>query len=127
MRSHVAWFHCCSAVAIGLSPAAWAQLALSDAQNAAQTTVEQVRLSSAKTLRVREPGSLYVFSDAVAGKKAWLPAACQPLKGERVKLTDFTANAGGVRGVNSAHVEVVEGRCSGRDGWIGTTYLDASR
>lgn len=96
-----------------------------DAENAAQTMADQVRLGTATKLRLRESGVLYVFADTASGKKAWLSASCQPAKGEQVKAIDFNANVGGVRGVNSAHVRLTEGRCQGADGWVGTTYLDA--
>lgn len=112
-------------VLTGVSTFSSAQVVLSDTM--AEAMMDQVRLSSAKTLRVREAGALYVFTEAMSGKKGWFPATCQPTRGERVKLKNFTANSGGVRGVNSAHVEVVEGRCKGRDGWIGTTYLGAEQ
>lgn len=113
--------------ALAMLPAVWAQVPTPDAENAAQTMVDQARLSTAMKLRLRESGVLYVFTDAASGKKAWLPAACQPAKGEQVKLTEFNANVGGVRGVNSARITVTEERCQGTDGWVGTTYLDATQ
>lgn len=108
-----------------ISPTSWAQFPVLDGENTVRATDDLVRLSTAKELRLRESGVLYVFTDGQSGKKAWLPAACQPLKGDRVKLIDFNANAGGVRGVNSARVNVSEGRCKNGDGWVGTGSLDA--
>lgn len=113
------------ACAVAVPPPAWAQLTIPDATNTALTMADQVRLNTATKLRLRESGVLYVYKDTVSGKKAWLPATCQPAKGDSVKLTDFNANVGGVRGVNSAQVNVTQGRCQGVAGWVGTTYLDA--
>lgn len=111
--------------AVLLASSAWAQMPVPDPENLARTVSDQMRLSTATKLQLREAGVLFVFTDTVSGKKAWLAAACQPLKGEHVKLVDFSANVGGVRGVNSARIKVAEGRCKGIDGWVGTTYLDA--
>ncbi|RYE72870.1 MAG: hypothetical protein EOO81_02235 [Oxalobacteraceae bacterium] len=113
------------ACAIAVAPPAWAQVPVPDAENTAMTMADQVRLNTATKLVLRESGVLYVYKDTVSGKKAWLPATCQPAKGDQVKLTDFNANAGGVRGVNSAQVRVTQGHCQGAAGWVGTTYIDA--
>lgn len=113
------------ACAIAVPTPAWAQMPVPDGENTAMTMTDQVRLNTATKLVLRESGVLYVYKDTVSGKKAWLPAPCQPAKGDQVKLIDFNANVGGVRGVNSAQVRVTQGRCQGAAGWVGTTYLDA--
>ena len=113
------------ALSIASSLFARAQVPIPDVANTIDVIVDQVHLVAAKQIILRETGVLYVFTAAVSGTKAWLPAACQPLKGEQVKLIAFMANAGGVRGVNAAHVKVAEGRCRGSDGWVGTAFLNA--
>jgi len=125
MKMHSARVFGLALVATVLSTAAWAQIPMPDAKNFAGAISDQVRLSTAAKLQLRERGALYVVGETTSGQKVWVPASCQPLKGERVQLIDFEANAGGVRGSNSARVKVAEGQCQGGEGVVGTTYIDA--
>lgn len=51
----------------------------------------------------------------------------QPLKGEIVEMLEFKTAVDGMPGVDMARVRVVDGRCAGQEGWVGTPRLEAAR
>lgn len=55
-------------------------------------------------------------------------AECQPLKGEHVVILHReVTNALGIAGIEMARVRVLEGKCQGAEGWMGTQNLHISR
>ena len=89
---------------VALLPSAWGQIAVRDIKNATDMASEGVRVAMAKVVRLNEPGVLYVRNDEAPAKQVWVPADCQPLKGEQVKVTKVDYNVGGVSGINAARV-----------------------
>lgn len=50
---------------------------------------------------------------------------CQPLKGDTVTVIDIKRNLDGMIGVDLAHVRIVDGQCTGQEGWVGLSRLEA--
>ncbi|HEY8096980.1 MAG TPA: hypothetical protein VIE65_12935 [Methylobacter sp.] len=97
-----------------------AGMPIRDGENVIQAAFDATGLAVAKELRLTDSNVLLTDSDPMKAKLA----ACQPQKGEQVKALAFQANAGGIRGANVARVAVLEGRCKGVEGWVGTARLE---
>ncbi len=52
---------------------------------------------------------------------------CQPLTGEVVEIIEVKAMIEGMKGVDAAKVNVIEGRCAGQQGWGGVAPLKAAK
>lgn len=50
---------------------------------------------------------------------------CQPLKGDTVTVIDIKKNLEGMTGVDVAQVRVADGQCTGQEGWVGLSRLEA--
>lgn len=53
-------------------------------------------------------------------------ASCQPLKGEAVSVLDVVKKLNGMPMMDVAHVRVMEGQCTGQEGWVGVARLEAA-
>ncbi len=54
-------------------------------------------------------------------------SACQPLAGEVVEIIEVKTMIEGMKGLDAAKVNVIEGRCAGQQGWVGTARLKAAK
>lgn len=54
--------------------------------------------------------------------------ACQPLKGETVAVLEVKKNLEGMMGADVARVRVrvIDGQCSGKEGWVGVSRLESA-
>lgn len=67
-----------------------------------------------------------VFFSSVAGGTPEL-AGCQPLKGEAVSVLDVIKKLNGMPMMDVAQVRVMDGQCSGQEGFVGVARLEAAR
>ena len=77
--------------------------------------------SANEDLRMLSDSSVLLTSDKPEQAKF---TACQPLKGEQVRVLETKASFGGLAGAHVARVLVIEGQCKGTEGWVGVPKLE---